>query len=188
MHGRDGRHEKAQGSTRLFNFTNLYKARGTSKTKAARVQLHGVCACHVLCMHAHTVCTHAIHYILCIKDTIRRWLRRQPTHETHRQRVRPGLTQKNKEAQKQFAKLVLANWNLPRGKILWMQCDEKWFWGFTPRSNAKIAPFVLHVLCALIANRPPPLPPLPSLYFLSGLPRRWPLRQKPRCPPQKSPG
>ena len=102
----------------------------------------------------------------CSKDTIRRWLRRQPTYKTYRQHMRPGLTQKNKEAQKQFAKLVLANWNLPRGKILWIQHDEKWFWGLTPRSNAKVAPFVLYVLCALMANRPPlSSPPLP-LYHL----------------------
>jgi hypothetical protein len=36
-----------------------------------------------------------------------------------------------------FAKLILNNWNLPRGRYLWMHFDEKWFWGLVLRAYAK---------------------------------------------------
>jgi hypothetical protein len=63
----------------------------------------------------------------CSKDATRRWLRRQSSFKTYRQHTRPGLTAKNKEAQKVFAKLVLDHLNMPEQKILWLKHDEKCF-------------------------------------------------------------
>ena len=38
----------------------------------------------------------------------------------------------------EFAELLQANWNLPIGRILWINYNEKWFYGFVARSNAKM--------------------------------------------------
>ena len=43
----------------------------------------------------------------------------------------------NREKQVRFSKLVHNNWNLPKGKTLWIHGDEKWFYGLVPRANAK---------------------------------------------------
>jgi len=49
----------------------------------------------------------------------------------------PLLTATQKAKHVAFATLVCNNWNLKRGKYLWLHYDEKWFWGFVARANAK---------------------------------------------------
>ena len=39
-----------------------------------------------------------------------------------------------------FSKLLQSNWNLPKAKYLWIHYNEKWFYGFVTRSNAKKCP------------------------------------------------
>jgi hypothetical protein len=36
-----------------------------------------------------------------------------------------------------FSKLLRNNWNLPRQNILWINYDEKWFYGFVGHATAK---------------------------------------------------
>jgi hypothetical protein len=59
----------------------------------------------------------------------------------YNEKVRPGLTDANREKQVAFAHHVFSNWNLPRTqKILWTMSDEKWWYGLILRTFAKMCP------------------------------------------------
>jgi len=66
-----------------------------------------------------------------------RWLTSHPTYRIYKKNIYPGLTNGNSQKQVAFSQLVHDNWNLPRGKILWIMSDEKWMYGLAPRSTAK---------------------------------------------------
>jgi hypothetical protein len=77
----------------------------------------------------------------CSHSTIENWLKAQPTFATYFKKVRPGLTEANREKQVQFAKHVFSNWGLPRTqKILWTMSDENWWYGLVLRTFAKMCP------------------------------------------------
>jgi hypothetical protein len=56
------------------------------------------------------------------------------------ERVLPLLSRVQWEKHRTFSKLLHFNWNLPKAKYLWIHYDEKWFYGFITRSNAKKCP------------------------------------------------
>ena len=77
----------------------------------------------------------------CSHTTIETWLKSQPTFATYSKKVRPGLTEANRDKQVQFAKHVFSDWGLPRTqKILWTMSDEKWWYGLVLRTFAKMCP------------------------------------------------
>jgi hypothetical protein len=55
-------------------------------------------------------------------------------------RVLPLLLIVQWEKHVTFSKLLRSNWNLPKAKYLWINYDEKWFYYFVTRSNAKKCP------------------------------------------------
>jgi hypothetical protein len=76
----------------------------------------------------------------CSASTIHRWLQQYPDYKNYVNRLLPSLSDDQKKKHVQFAKHVRARWNLPPGKYIWLHYDEKWFWGFVGRGNAKMAP------------------------------------------------
>jgi hypothetical protein len=73
----------------------------------------------------------------CCASTIQKWLSSQDTYCKYVQRNLPLLSSRQMDKHVVFAKLILNNWNLPRGWYLWMHFDEKWFWGLVLRAYAK---------------------------------------------------
>jgi hypothetical protein len=74
----------------------------------------------------------------CAASTIHRWLQSQETYGTYVERILPLLTKHQMTRHVDFAQLVRANWNLPVGRTLWINYDEKWFYGFVARTCAKM--------------------------------------------------
>jgi hypothetical protein len=54
--------------------------------------------------------------------------------------VLPLLSIVQREKHVTLSKLLRSNWNLPKAKYLWIHYDEKWFYVFVTRSNAKKCP------------------------------------------------
>ncbi len=60
---------------------------------------------------------------------------------TYYEKVRPGLTDVNREKQVAFAHHVFSNWQLPRTqKFGWTMFDEKWWYGLVLHTFAKMCP------------------------------------------------
>jgi hypothetical protein len=74
----------------------------------------------------------------CCASTIRMWLASHSGYATYAQRALPLLTGTQKLKHVQFATRLRNNWNLARQKILWINYDEKWFYGWVSRCNAKM--------------------------------------------------
>ena len=74
----------------------------------------------------------------CSSATIHRWLQSQETYSTYVERVLPLLTKHQMNKHVEFAQLLRTNWNLPPGRTLWINYDEKWFYGFVARTSAKM--------------------------------------------------
>ncbi len=69
-------------------------------------------------------------------STVKLWLKKGHTsYHIYAKNIKPGLSAK----QVAFSKHVHNKWGLGAEvkKILWVVCDEKWFHGLAPRSNAK---------------------------------------------------
>jgi hypothetical protein len=76
----------------------------------------------------------------CASATIETWLKSHPTYHLYAKNIKPGLTEDNRAKQVAFSRRVQDLWGLDRvenKKILWLMCDEKWFSGLVPRTNAK---------------------------------------------------
>ena len=85
-----------------------------------------------LAVHINNWCQHT-----CIAD----WLQSHPTYSLYAKNIKPGLTPENQIKQVAFSRRVMSRWGLEDGtKILWIHCDEKWFHGIVPRTNAKACP------------------------------------------------
>jgi hypothetical protein len=77
----------------------------------------------------------------CNKNTIMNWLESQPDFCMYTKRIRPGLTDVNREKQIEFSKHVHRRWGLPDNqKVLWTMSDEKWWFGLVSRTFAKMCP------------------------------------------------
>jgi hypothetical protein len=74
----------------------------------------------------------------CQHTCIARWLNSYDTYALYAKNIKPGLTAENQMKQVAFSRHVQGRWGLePDTKILWIHCDEKWFHGIVPRTNAK---------------------------------------------------
>jgi hypothetical protein len=77
----------------------------------------------------------------CNKSTIQNWLRSKPDYCMYTKRIRPGLTEANRQKQIAFSEHVHKRWGLPDNKkILWTMSDEKWWFGLVARTFAKMCP------------------------------------------------
>jgi Transposase len=74
----------------------------------------------------------------CSARTIKRWIVQHSGYTTYAQRALPLLTAVQKQKHVEFATRLWNNWNLPRQKVLWINYDEKWFYGWVSRCNAKM--------------------------------------------------
>jgi hypothetical protein len=74
----------------------------------------------------------------CSVRTIFRWISQHSGYATCAQRALPLLTSIQKQKHVAFATRLRNNWNLPRQKILWINYDEQWFYGWVSRCNAKM--------------------------------------------------
>jgi hypothetical protein len=74
----------------------------------------------------------------CSASTIQKWIASHSGYTTYAQRALPLLTSVQKEKHVAFPTRLWNNWNLPCQKILWINYDEKWFYGWVSRSNAKM--------------------------------------------------
>ena len=74
----------------------------------------------------------------CSASTIQKWIASKQGYTTYAQRTLPLLTKKQKEKHVTFSKKLRRNWDLPAQKILWIHYDEKWFFGWVNRCNAKM--------------------------------------------------
>jgi hypothetical protein len=54
------------------------------------------------------------------------------------ERILPLLSLQQMVKHVAFSQLVQNNWGLPQTKYLWIHYDEKWFFGFLRRANAKM--------------------------------------------------
>jgi hypothetical protein len=93
----------------------------------------------------------------CSASTIQVWLASFKSCSIYVEQVLPLLLIVQREKHVTFSKLLRSNWNLPKAKYLWIHYDEKWFYGFVTRSNAKKCPelgrnfgFSRHGVCALV--------------------------------------
>ena len=74
----------------------------------------------------------------CQHSCIQTWLRSHETYSLYAKNIKPGLSPENQLKQVAFSRRVTQRWGLdPDTKILWIHCDEKWFHGIVPRTNAK---------------------------------------------------
>ena len=74
----------------------------------------------------------------CQHSCIMNWLRSHETYSLYAKNIKPGLTPENQLKQVAFSRRMQQRWGLEPGtKILWIHCDEKWFHGIVPRTNAK---------------------------------------------------
>ncbi len=78
----------------------------------------------------------------CAAATVETWLKSHPGFHLYAKNIKPGLTEENRAKQskasiifKESAQYVGFRRSTP--KILWIMCDEKWFSGLVPRTNAK---------------------------------------------------
>ncbi len=76
----------------------------------------------------------------CSATTIQAWLASFKSYSVYVERVLQLLSIVQREKHVTFSKLLRSNWNLPKAKYLWIHYDEKWFYGFVTRSNAKKCP------------------------------------------------
>ena len=74
----------------------------------------------------------------CSVRTICRWISQHSGYCTYVQRALPLLTSLQKQKHVAFSTRLRNNWTLPRQKILWINYDEKWFYGWVSRCNAKM--------------------------------------------------
>ena len=74
----------------------------------------------------------------CGSSSIKRWMSSYAGYCLYTQRTLPLLSAIQKGEHVAFAKHLRNNWNLPRQKILWIHYDEKWFFGWVNRANAKL--------------------------------------------------
>jgi hypothetical protein len=77
----------------------------------------------------------------CQHTCIAKWLHSHDTYSLYAKNIKPGLTPENQLKQVLFSRRVQDRWGLEETtKILWIHCDEKWFHGIVPRTNAKACP------------------------------------------------
>jgi hypothetical protein len=77
----------------------------------------------------------------CQHTCIAKWLNSHDTYSLYAKNIKPGLTAENQLKQVAFSRHVQDRWGLePNTNILWVHCDEKWFHGIVPRTNAKACP------------------------------------------------
>ena len=77
----------------------------------------------------------------CSGETIRNWLTSQPDFCLYTKRIRPGLSEINREKQIIFSQHVHNRWGVVGSrKILWTMSDEKWWFGLVARTFAKMCP------------------------------------------------
>ncbi len=77
----------------------------------------------------------------CQHTCIMNWLHSHETYSLYAKNIKPRLSPENQLKQVAFSRRVLQRWGLEPGtKILWIHCDEKWFHGILPRTNAKACP------------------------------------------------
>jgi hypothetical protein len=74
----------------------------------------------------------------CSEYTLRTWMESQLDFRIYSQRVLPLLSKAQMAAHVTFSKRLQSRWGLPPRKYLWIHYDEKWFYGFVPRNNAKM--------------------------------------------------
>eukprot|EP00978_Attheya_sp_CCMP212_P045779 scaffold360211_cov63-Attheya_sp.AAC.1 len=75
----------------------------------------------------------------CSEYTLQMWMESQLDYRTYSQRVLPLLSKAQKmAAHVTFSKWLQSHWGLPPRKYLWIHYDEKCFYGFVPRNNAKM--------------------------------------------------
>jgi hypothetical protein len=77
----------------------------------------------------------------CAAATVETWLKSHPDFHLYAKNIKPGLTEENRAKQVSFSKRVHNMWGLDVALhpkiLLWIMCDEKWFSGLVPRTNAK---------------------------------------------------
>jgi hypothetical protein len=77
----------------------------------------------------------------CAPSAVELWLKGHTSYHIYAKNIKPGLSVENRDKQVAFSKHVLVHnkWGLGAEvkKVLWVMCDEKWFHGLAPRSNAK---------------------------------------------------
>jgi hypothetical protein len=77
----------------------------------------------------------------CQHCCIEAWLKSHDTYSLYAKNIKPGLSAENQLKQVAFSRRVKQRWGLlPGTKILWIHCNEKWFHGIVPRTNAKACP------------------------------------------------
>ncbi len=77
----------------------------------------------------------------CCSQTIRNWLTSQPDFCLYTKRIRPGLSEINRNKQIEFSRHVHNRWGVVGNrKILWTMSDEKWWFGLVARTFAKMCP------------------------------------------------
>jgi hypothetical protein len=77
----------------------------------------------------------------CSSQTIFNWLKSQPDFCMYTKRIRPGLTEANRQKQIEFSLHVHNRWGVEGNrKILWTMSDEKWWFGLVARTFAKMCP------------------------------------------------
>jgi hypothetical protein len=77
----------------------------------------------------------------CSSQTIFNWLKSQPDFCMYTKRIRPGLTEANRQKQIDFSLHVHNRWGVEDNrKILWTMSDEKWWFGLVARTFAKMCP------------------------------------------------
>ncbi len=91
------------------------------------------------CVSYRQLSGHINHW--CQHYCIETWLKSHDTYSLYAKNIKPGLSPENQMKQVAFSRRVLHRWGLPSTeKILWIHCDEKWFHGIVPRTNAKACP------------------------------------------------
>lgn len=74
----------------------------------------------------------------CTGSTIQKWMSSHDTYSLYMERCLPLLSAHQREKHVEFSKRLRNNWELPRDKkYLWVNYDEKWFWGLVMRATAK---------------------------------------------------
>ena len=69
------------------------------------------------------------------------WLKAKPDFCLYTKRIRPGLTEVNRQKQIAFSHHVHNRWGLGKDQnILWTMSDEKWWFGLVSRTFAKMCP------------------------------------------------
>ena len=77
----------------------------------------------------------------CNRSTITNWLQSKPDYCLYTKRIKPGLTEGNRQKQIAFSQHVHNRWGLAKDvKYLWTMSDEKWWFGLVSRTFAKMCP------------------------------------------------